>query len=114
MPKKKLQTHSRQALEAIALLGRLIRLHRVEARVTAGELASRVGISRALLHRIERGDPSASVGAVFEAASVVGVPLFEDGAGGATTGALLSRTERELKLLPKSVRRPTGQVFDDF
>ena len=112
MAKKKLQTHSRQTLEALTLLGRLIRLCRVEARLTADELASRVGISRALLHRIEKGDPSTSIGAVFEAATVVGVPLFEG--AGFNTNSLLRRTERELRLLPKSVRPSTRPVFDDF
>lgn len=113
MAKKKLQTHSRQSLAALALLGRLIRLRRTEAKLTADQLAARVGISRALLYRIEKGDPSASVGAVFEAATVVGIPLFE-AEHGPDTSALLRRTERELHLLPKAVRSPSRPVFDDF
>lgn len=113
MVKKRLQTHSRQTLAALALLGRLIRLKRTEAKLTAQQLAARVGISRALLHRIEKGDPSASIGAVFEAATVVGVPLFE-GEGGLDASALLRRTERELRLLPKAVRPGNRPIFDDF
>jgi len=43
---------------------------------TAG-LASRAGISRALLRRIERGDPSCSIGVVFEVATIGGSSLFD-------------------------------------
>ena len=111
MPKRTLQTHSRYALEAITLLGRQIRLGRIELKLTAQDLAARAGISRALLYRIEAGDAACSIGAVFEAASIVGVRLFEE--EGAVTGRL-RQAERELTLLPKAVRAPRKAVQDDF
>jgi transcriptional regulator with XRE-family HTH domain len=103
---------SRYAQEAIVLLGQLIRLGRIERRMTAQELAERAGISRALLHRIERGDPGCSIGAVFEAAAVAGVPLFESERG-ATTMRVRDADAR-LALMPKAVRRKARVVQDDF
>lgn len=113
MAKRSMKTHSRQALQAIALLGRLVRVRRRELRMTAVELASRAGISRALLHRIEAGDPACSIGAVFEVAAILGVPLFEDDAGG-SIAARISRYDRELALLPRAVRTARAPVYDDF
>lgn len=60
-------------MEGLALLGQLIRAGRIERKITAQELATRAGISRALLYRVEHGDPQCSIGAVFEAATIVGV-----------------------------------------
>lgn len=54
--------YSRHSREAMKLLGQLIRLARIERRLTAQELATRAGISRALLGRIERGDRAAASG----------------------------------------------------
>jgi transcriptional regulator with XRE-family HTH domain len=113
MPKRSMKTHSRQASEAVSLLGRLIKVSRLEHKITAKGLAARAGISRALLYRIEGGDPACSIGAVFEVASIVGVPLFGDDAGG-TLADHLRRTDRELMLLPRAVRSPQKPVYDDF
>ena len=104
--------HSRYSREAIELLGSLIRQARVESRLTAEELAVRAGISRALLYRIEKGDPSCSIGAVFEVAAIVGVPLFESER--ARLSARLADSESRLALLPKSVRKSKAAVRDDF
>ena len=70
-------SYSRDVLKALGLLGNSIRAARVERRISMAELAVRIGISRQSLHRIERGEPGSSIGSVFEAAAIVGVPLFE-------------------------------------
>lgn len=44
------------SLDALALLGQLVREARLIKAMTTTDLASRAGISRALLQRIERGD----------------------------------------------------------
>jgi transcriptional regulator with XRE-family HTH domain len=82
--------------------------------MTAQELAERAGISRALLYRIERGDLRSSIGAVFEAAAVAGVPLFEPERD--TLAARVHDAEERLALLPKAVRRRRAAVpvSDDF
>jgi transcriptional regulator with XRE-family HTH domain len=104
--------YSRYALEAVVLLGQLIRAGRKERGWTARELADRAGVSRRTLQRIENGDPSCRIGGVFEAASLVGVPLFE--AEPPALARQVRQMEDKLRLLPRSVRVKTREVDDDF
>jgi len=104
------QTYSRQTIEALSLLGKLIRVARIERRMTAHELAERTGISRPSLHRIERGDPGTAIGSVFEAATIVGVTLFETDPSRLASD--LTRVEEKLTLLPKMIR--SRKIDDDF
>ena len=112
MPKSITRTYSRYSRDASALLGGLIRTARQERRLTAQEVADRAGISRGLLQRIEKGDLKCEIGAVFEVATIVGVKLFD--ADEATLVKHLRQTEDKLALLPKSVRKKTKAVHDDF
>lgn len=106
------RAHSRYGREAVALLGRLIRVNRLERKLGVAQLAERVGVSRDMMQRIESGDPRCAIGAVFEAATIVGVPLFEEDRANLTKR--LSEQEEKLRLLPKAVRRPQVAVKDDF
>ena len=45
--------------------------------MTTADLASRAGISRALLRRIGRGNPGRSISVVFEVATIGGLSLFD-------------------------------------
>lgn len=112
MLKLSARAHSRQAIEALELLGNLIRLSRLDRRMTAADLAERAGISRPLLRRIEHGDPGCSVGAVFEVAVIVGVPLFE--AEPERVTLTIGETRKRLVLMPKAARRTGKPVDDDF
>lgn len=112
MAKSVTRTWSARSRTASALLGGLIRAARKERRLTAQEVADRAGISRGLLQRIEKGDLKCSIGAVFEVATLVGVPLFD--ADDSRLGAHLSQTRDKLALLPRSVRRSRRTVHDDF
>jgi transcriptional regulator with XRE-family HTH domain len=112
MPKSVTRTYSRYSRDAAALLGALIREARIERRLTAQELAERVGISRGLLQRIEKGNPKCEIGVVFEAAAIVGVRLFD--ADEHTLNRQFHQTMEKLTLLPKAVRRKTKAVRDDF
>ena len=112
MAKPHNRAYSRYSMEALALLGQMIRARRIDRKITEEELASRMGISRSLLQRIEKGNPGCAIGAVFEAAAITGVPLFETdrerlSAHRAVTGEML-------RLLPKTVRRPKRAIKDDF
>lgn len=81
--------------------------------MTVRELAERAGISRDMLYRIEKGDPRCEVGVVFEAAAIVGIPLFEPDEAGLK--ARSREVEARLALLPKTVRKKrTEDVKDDF
>ena len=104
--------YSRYSRDAAQLLGRLIRRARVEQGVTAEALAERAGISRGLVQRIEKGEMGCAIGAVFEAAAIVGVPLFE--ASPAELASRVAETGYILHLLPQSVRGSSDAVKDDF
>lgn len=98
-------------LEAAKLLGANVRLGRRRRRWTVAELAERVGVSEATMLKVEHGDPGVRLGIAFEAAALVGVPLFdEDRARRAWEAA---RVEDRLALLPQRVRQPL-KADDDF
>jgi transcriptional regulator with XRE-family HTH domain len=98
VPKPKVRPFSRIGRQAITLLGQRIKLARKQRRMTAQELADRAGISRGLVQRIEKGDPGCQIGAVFETAAILGVPLFD--ADTAALKARIKRTHEEIALLP--------------
>lgn len=108
MSRPEARAYSRHTLEALALLGRQLRLARMERKMPASELAQRAGISRGLLQRIENGDPRCEIGVAFELATLLGLPLF-DAAG--LTGHI-QRLDDRLALLPRYAR-PAGQDVDD-
>jgi transcriptional regulator with XRE-family HTH domain len=103
---------SQYSLDALALVGQLVREARLSKSMTTTDLASRAGISRALLQRIERGDPGCSIGAVFEVATLCGIPLFDLEQRQLTTHLALHR--EKMALLPKAVRTRSKAVKDDF
>lgn len=112
MPKPARRPSSRYSRNAIILLGQLIRQARIEKKITTKELAERAGISRGLVQRIEKGDPGCTIGAVFEAATIVGVWLFDpDKAAMANT---MNVSSKILALLPKASRAPKIKAHDDF
>jgi transcriptional regulator with XRE-family HTH domain len=100
------------AADALHLLGQLLRKSRIEKRMTTTEVAVRSGISRGLLHRIESGDPGCTIGAVFEVAAIVGLPLFD--AKRSTLGQALETNREVMRLLPRSIRHQRTEVNDDF
>ncbi|HZL31440.1 MAG TPA: helix-turn-helix transcriptional regulator [Pseudolabrys sp.] len=103
---------SRYSRDALALLGHLIRQARIEKKLTTGELAERASISRGLVQRIEKGNPGCAIGAVFEAANIVGIRLFD--AGQSTLDRAIGTNAAMLTLLPKAARRPKIKAYDDF
>lgn len=106
------RTYSRHGREAVVLLGQMIRINRIERKLSVTQLAERVGASRDLLQRIEKGDPRCGIGVVFEAAAIMGVSLFEEDRGRLSTH--LAEQSEKLQLLPKSIRKNTTVVKDDF
>jgi transcriptional regulator with XRE-family HTH domain len=112
MSKPATRPYSRYSREAAVLLGQLIRRARIERKLTAKELSERAGMSRGLVHRIEKGDPGCAIGAVFEAAAVVGVRLFD--ADQVTLANTINANTATLALLPNAVRASRLKVKDDF
>lgn len=110
MPRQR--SYSRVTHQALALLGKLIRVGRAERGMTAQELAERAGISRTTLASIEKGAPGAEIGLVFEVAVLVGVHLFDYDER--VLRIHNARLDEKLTLLPKSVRQTPKPVDDDF
>jgi transcriptional regulator with XRE-family HTH domain len=59
----------------LAALGSRVRARRKQLRVSATSAAEAAGISRVTLHRIERGEPSVTIGAYLNAMSAIGLEL---------------------------------------
>lgn len=106
------RTYARYTLESTALLGKLIRHGRKQRQMTEQELADRVGIARSTLQRVERGDPKVEIGIMFEAASLVGVKLFESDEK--RVQAHSARMDDRLALLPKHIYKSGKKVIDEF
>lgn len=108
----KLRTYSKYALDAALLLGQQIRLARKKRKWSETNLAERAGISRATLQKIEAGEMTPAIGLVFEVATLVGVPLFEQDSQ--RLAASIDLTQIKLALLPKRIREQTKVADDDF
>jgi transcriptional regulator with XRE-family HTH domain len=109
---RKAHTYSPQTLEAVSVMGLEIARARRARRWTQEELSERAGISDSTLRSIEHGSTTATVGTVFEVATLLGIDLF--GAGREELSALIAQGRDRLALLPARVRARPGQVEDDF
>ena len=109
---KRTRSYSRVTKKALSILGKLLKLGRMERGLTAAELAERAGITRKTLRRIEYGEPGPEIGTVFEVAALVGVLLFKFDER--TLAMHNARLDEKLTLLPKSVRSSGREVDDDF
>jgi len=103
---------SRYGEEALVLLGQLIRAGRIKRKLSVQDLAERVGVSRDMIRRVESGDPRCGIGSVFEAATIVGVPLFE--ADESRLSMRVAEQAEKLQLMPKAVHETRTVVRDDF
>lgn len=97
---------------AVALLGAQIAIARREKGWTAADLAERVGVQPQTIGRLERGAPTVALGVAFEAAVIVGVPLF-DTAEHELPGRV-DAARQHLTLLPTRVSRPPLEIDDNF
>lgn len=112
MPASKKRSYARYTIAAVELLGRLVQVERKARRMTAQEMAARLGIDRGTLQRLERGDPKVELGVAFEACAIVGIPLFDENTQGLTMR--LDEVNRRLALLPSRIRPKQLSVSDDF
>ena len=112
MPKIKDRPYSPYTKDALQLFRQLIREARIVKKLSTSELAVRIGISRALLQRIEKGNPGCSIGVVFEAAAICGVTLFE--LDQRSLARSLAHQSTKLALLPQSERVSKLVVKDAF
>lgn len=66
---------SEAAATRLRALGERIRAHRERQKVSATVAAESAGMSRVTLHRIERGEPSVTMGAYLTAIDAIGLRL---------------------------------------
>lgn len=64
-----------QVTTALGVLGARLRSHRKNQRVSATAAAEAAGVSRETWHRMERGEPSVTIGAYLNAFLAVGLEL---------------------------------------
>ncbi len=112
MPKPVDRTYSPAARDAAALLGEMIRAARLRRRMPMRELAERAGVSRGLVVRVEAGDMGSAIGAAFEMAAIVGVPLFD--ADPEVVSARLAKQREVNALLPRRAFPASVEVDDEF
>lgn len=112
MPASKKRSYARYTIAAVELMGRLVELERKSRRMTANEMADRLGVDRGTLQRLEKGDPKVALGLAFEACAILGIQLFGETAQGLTMR--LDEAGKRLALLPKRVRPKQLSVDDDF
>ncbi|KIH85169.1 helix-turn-helix transcriptional regulator [Pseudomonas batumici] len=105
------RSYSPASLDALQVMGNVIRLERKERGLTIQALADKVGVSRGTVQRIEHGDPRCEIGVVFELATILGIALFSD-----TTPLrhLSTYLDAKIAVLPKSIRTPRKKVSNDF
>lgn len=63
------------AVSQLTTLGQQIRAHRKALRVSATTAAQAAGMSRVTLHRIEKGEPTVTMGAYLNAATALGLQV---------------------------------------
>ncbi len=73
--KKNIEKISSDAISQLADIGQLIRQHRKSFKITANSVAQTAGISRVTLHRIEKGEPTVSMGAYLNVVSALDLRL---------------------------------------
>ena len=73
--KKKIEKISDSAVSQLAGIGQLIRQHRRSFKITANAAAQTAGISRVTLYRIEKGEPTVSMGAYLNVVSALDLNL---------------------------------------
>ena len=102
----------RSARQALLKLGHDIAVARKKRRISTVSMAERAFISRATLHKLERGDPSVSMGAYATVLAILGLV--------SSLGDVASRQSDVLGLdleedrLPRAIRgrRRSSQVSD--
>ena len=73
--KKNIEKISNDAISQLADIGQLIRQHRRSFKITANAAAQTAGISRVTLYRIEKGEPTVSMGAYLNVVSALDLTL---------------------------------------
>ena len=102
MAKSSNRPYSAMSLASAQLLGDHIRVARRKGRMSARELAERLGASRGTVSRMESGDLRVAMGLYFEACFILGIPLW--GGDSKTRDVFAGQLKETLALLPEAPR----------
>ena len=103
---------SSSTLSVLKTLAAMIKASRLERGMSQIEMSRRLGVSRYTVIAVEKGDPGVGVGTVFEAATIVGIPLLADDQHELTK--LASTVAGLASVLPERGRRKKVTLEDDF
>lgn len=90
----------------------LLKIARAEKKLTLGDLAERLNISRPTLDKILNGDESVSIGYFFEAAYILNIQLFDPGKS--RFANIEEKTKKVVSLLPKRINKKKDVIDNDF
>jgi len=93
-------------------LGAMIKAARLERGMSQAKLSERLGVSRYTVIALEKGEPKVGVGTVFEAATIVGIPLLASDQR--ELGKLATTVANLTSILPERGRRKQVALDDDF
>lgn len=101
---------------ALKELGMLIASGRKERRFTQAELASRVGVGRMTIVRMEKGAPEVAMGYYLTAAWILGLQVLPwcDFSGLRTDSSVAVYLENIARHLPGRIRKHKDEIDDDF
>jgi transcriptional regulator with XRE-family HTH domain len=97
---------------ALGHFAALLRIRRREKALTVAELADRLGVSIPTTRKLLRGNPAVAIGRYFEAATILGLALFDPDQD--RFQASRSRVEKIESLLPRRVVKSPEEFDDDF
>jgi transcriptional regulator with XRE-family HTH domain len=103
---------SSSTLSVLKTLGAMIKAARLERGMSQAELSERLGVSRYTVIALEKGEPKVGVGTVFEAATIVGIPLLAGDQG--ELNKLATTVANLTSILPERGRRKKVTLDDDF
>ena len=110
--KENTNTLSKNTEIILQILGNMIRVARIESKISQAELAERVGISRATVAAIEKGKPNVAIGTVFEAAMITGVPLM--GSDEKQLPKISQTLSNLIEILPSKTHYKKIELDNDF
>jgi len=96
----------------LQVFGDMIHVARRERQMSQQSLAERIGVTRQTISAIEKGDSKVSIGAVFEAATVVGIPLLAENRQ--DLQKLSTVVAGLASLLPERTHDQKVEIDDDF
>ena len=91
-----------QEQRLLAALGERVRLARLRRKLSASVVAGRAGISRSTVHKVETGDPGATLGAYLRVLATLGL---ETDLERVAADDKVGRKLQDLDLLPQATRR---------